>query len=76
MDEYDFHQVSVVSTLKRRSAVAWTEKPTMVKLQIIQNEGTKRHRAPVQRLTYIKKKTKKQNESYQRLKNVLGVASV
>ena len=38
VDEYDFKEASVVSTLKRRSTVAQTVKPTMIKLQIIQND--------------------------------------
>ena len=47
VDECDFKEMSVVSALKRRNAVAKTVKPTMVKLEIIQNEGTITQRAPV-----------------------------
>ena len=47
VDECDFKEMSVVSALKRRNAVEKTVKPTMVKLQIIQNEGTVTQRAPV-----------------------------
>ena len=47
VDECDFKEMSVVSALKRRNAVEKTVKPTMVKLQIIQNEGTITQRAPV-----------------------------
>ena len=42
VDECDFKEMSVVSALKRRNAVAKT-----VKLEIIQNEGTITQRAPV-----------------------------